>query len=259
MLTLTVAHNTVFKRRPLQSTVLSESEIQSIGKGQTFDLQSYAIEQDHVRFALHNKSFKGFNTWYAYLPHVELRKNDQVVSLKPELLSLTSLHLITHYASQSSLKPFIAPLNQGFDRFYVNTPLRIAHFLAQVLHESGEFKWLTEIHDGSDYEGRHDLGNIHPGDGKRFRGRGAIQITGRANFEQISKDLGVDYTNNPERLSNLPDAVFSAFWYWQTRGLNSLADKDDIVGVTRRINGGVNGLAERKQYLQRAKSALRVK
>jgi|SRR5690554_3461835 len=132
----------------------------------------------------------------------------------------------------------------------INTPLRLAMFFAQTHHESAGFYYTKEI--GNDayfkkYEGRKDLGNMHPGDGLRFKGRGFIQVTGRFNYTAISKDTGIDYLNNPEWLEREPDAMLSALWYWQKHKLNDLADKKDIRRVTRIINGGYNGLKDRQE------------
>ncbi len=173
-----------------------------------------------------------------------------------EFLSLDDLLKITTVAPKTRLQPFVAPLNEGFERFKVNTPLRIAHFLAQTLHESAEFLYQAEIASGVDYEGRGDLGNVKAGDGVRFKGRGLIQVTGRYNYTQISKDVGVDYLTNPGRLADLPDCVWSAFWYWNSRDLSALADRDNFDAITLRINGGYNGYDDRLKYLKRAKEIL---
>lgn len=135
------------------------------------------------------------------------------------------------------------------------TPLQKAHFLAQVAHESDGFKTATEYASGRAYEGRKDLGNTQPGDGVRFKGRGLIQITGRANYAEYSRDVYGDdrCVRDPTRLAGLPDAVLAAGWYWACKGINKLADADDVVAVTRRINGGTNGLADRREWLAKAK------
>ncbi len=175
-----------------------------------------------------------------------------------QFVTLDDLVAITLVASKGLLAKFVAPLNEGFARFEINTPLRIAHFLAQVLHESGEFQYQEELASGADYEGRDDLGNTQPGDGRRYKGRGLIQVTGRYNYQQISKDLGIDYVSNPGRLAQLPDCVNSAFWYWNSRGLSRFADGDDFETITRKINGGYNGWDDRLKYLNRAKDVLGV-
>lgn len=177
-------------------------------------------------------------------------------SAPSQLVTLDNLMAITSSAPKQRLEPFVTPLNAAFLKFSVNTPLRVCHFLAQVLHESGEFLYQEETASGAEYEGREDLGNTQPGDGENFKGRGLIQVTGRDNYAQLSHDLGVDYLNHPEQLAQLPDCIWSAFWYWNYRGLSVLADKDDFDAITYRVNGGYNGYDQRKNYLMRAKNVL---
>lgn len=132
----------------------------------------------------------------------------------------------------------------------INTHLRLAHFMAQIEHESGGFKYLTELGGKSyfeKYEGRKDLGNIQKGDGFKFRGRGYIQVTGRANYTLLSKDMRIDFVNNPDMLSQEANAMISAVWYWNKHKLNSLADLNDITKITKKINGGLNGFEDRKR------------
>jgi len=144
--------------------------------------------------------------------------------------------------------------------FEINTPDRMAAFLAQVGHESGGLHWLTEIWGPTDaqlrYEGRADLGNTEPGDGSRFKGRGLIQITGRANYQNASDALATDFIGSPELLAEPDYAVRSAMWFWQAHGLNELADAGQFDRITRIINGGQNGRAERLALWEAAKEAL---
>ncbi|WP_448561133.1 glycoside hydrolase family 19 protein [Trichothermofontia sp.] len=161
---------------------------------------------------------------------------------------------------RSRIEALTPGVNQTFEQYQINTRLRMAHFLAQVMHESGGFRWLREIWGPTDaqrrYEGRRDLGNTQPGDGKRFMGRGLIQLTGRANYAAFSKDLGIDFVANPTLVEQPPYAVIVAGWYWDRRKLNTWADRDDLEGVTYRVNGGYNGLEDRRRYLNRAKAVL---
>lgn len=159
---------------------------------------------------------------------------------------------------------FVSPFNAALARWGIDTPLRAAHFLAQVAHESGEFRWLRELWGPTAaqmaYEGRHDLGNTEPGDGERFKGRGLIQITGRTNYAKASQGLYGDgrLLDHPELLEQREGACDSAGWFWASHGLNALADEDNLLAVTKRINGGSNGLMYRSLYLGRAKQALGV-
>jgi putative chitinase len=137
---------------------------------------------------------------------------------------------------------------------------RKSAFIAQIAHESGQFNYVTEIASGSAYEGRKDLGNTIVGDGVKFKGRGLIQITGRANYGLCSTALtGSSHTfiDNPELLATPLYACLSAGWYWNSRGLNTLADMGDFMGITKRINGGTNGLASRLEFWERAKKSIK--
>ncbi len=140
--------------------------------------------------------------------------------------------------------------------YSIDMPLRQAHFLAQIGHESGSLRFTEELASGDAYEGRADLGNTQPGDGRKFKGRGLIQLTGRANYEKYGQAKGLDFTegDNCKLLSTDPQlALDVACWFWQTHGLNALSDQDDVRAVTQRINGGLNGLADREDYLLRSK------
>lgn len=147
--------------------------------------------------------------------------------------------------------------NVHFPAFGVmDNPLRLAHFMAQLAHESGGFRYMEEIASGAAYEGRKDLGNVIPGDGKRYKGRGPIQLTGRANYKRFGGICGIDFENHPE-LPALPSiGLHVALLYWRDRNLNALADKDDLEGITRKINGGLNGLTDRRVQLVKAKGLL---
>ncbi|WP_454763393.1 glycoside hydrolase family 19 protein [Cupriavidus campinensis] len=158
---------------------------------------------------------------------------------------------------------FALPLAEAAQRFDIATPARLAAWLAQVAHESGQLLYTREIWGPTPaqlrYEGRADLGNTHPGDGKRFMGRGLIQITGRKNYLLCGLGLGLDLVVMPALLEQPDAAAASAGWYWQAHNLNRFADADDFVGLTRAINGGTNGLADRQQFWARAKAALGAK
>ncbi len=140
-------------------------------------------------------------------------------------------------------------LNQYAKDYDITTDLRMCHFLAQAAHESAHFMTLEEYASGLAYEGRADLGNTQPGDGVRYKGRGIFQLTGRANYITYGKKLGLDLVNHPELASTPEVSVRVALEYWKSKNLNALADADDIMTITRRINGGTNGLDDRKAYL----------
>ena len=169
------------------------------------------------------------------------------------------LHILMPLSSEEQAAAFSAPLTAAMNVNQINTPLRMVHFLAQLGHESGSLRFTAELASGADYEGRTDLGNTQPGDGPRFKGRGLIQITGRTNYARYGKDRGQDYITglNPDLLAtdrNL--AADCSGWFWATRHLNELADGDDLLGITKRINGGTNGLEDRARRLKLAKCLL---
>ncbi len=175
-------------------------------------------------------------------------------------------------------------------KYEVNTSLRLAHFFAQIAHESGlkpidenlnySYTRLLEIFK-PDFDCNHDKilsetekkvaellvgkpkdignfvyanqngnGGVISGDGYNYRGRGFLQITGRANYKALSKDTGIDYLNNPDKLLNEADAMVSALWFWKKNKLNTYADIDNITTITKKINGGTNGLSDRRIKLE---------
>lgn len=158
---------------------------------------------------------------------------------------------------------FLDPLNSTMTEFGIVTPAQQQRFLAQLAHESGELRFTREIWGPTPaqmrYEGRADLGNTEPGDGYRYLGRGLIQITGRDNYRRCSLGLyGSEQTllDQPELLEEPTPACRSAGWYWKSRGLNAFADRGDFETLTRRINGGLNGYADRLAALSRAQQVI---
>ncbi len=127
----------------------------------------------------------------------------------------------------------------------ITDPKTMSYIMGQLAHETGNFRYMEEIASGAKYEGRRDLGNSSPGDGVKYKGRGVIQITGKANYAEFSKDTGIDIVNNPTLASQPDVAVKTALWYLKKRKLLSKAAAGDIKGLTKGINGGFNGLDDR--------------
>lgn len=169
-------------------------------------------------------------------------------------------------ARLSALAPKAKPdivtaIADDFDRVAgekgIATRLRICHFLAQAAHETDGFRTLQEYGGAAyflRYEGRADLGNTQAGDGLRYHGRGIFQLTGRANYRRFGRLLGIDLEGEPERAREPAVSLAVAIAYWKERGIDVAADADDVVAVTKLINGGRNGLAERTRYLEKAKA-----
>lgn len=158
------------------------------------------------------------------------------------------------------------PISDAMMEFSITTPARQAAFLAQVGHESGGLKYTRELWGPTPaqvrYEGRADLGNTQPGDGSKYRGRGFLQITGRANYTAAGKALHLDLIGHPEILEEPDMCALSAAWWWASHGLNAMADdtsRESFVRMTKIINGGTNGLDDRLKLWNSAKQALCVR
>lgn len=168
--------------------------------------------------------------------------------------------------SDAHLSEYYEPLQETMEKYEINTPLRVAHFLAQCGHESLDMVYMEELASGSDYEGRKDLGNIVIGDGKKFKGRGMIQLTGRGVYEKYQKYIAQnptvffhDFDENPNLLSVLPYCIDSAGWFWSIyKNINKEADQDKLIAVTKLVNGGLTGFTDRKKRLIVAKKVLGV-
>jgi putative chitinase len=171
-----------------------------------------------------------------------------------QLRSIMPLH-------PAAMADYVPILNPAMEEYGITTALREAAFLATIAHESHELEWLEEKWGPTPaqlgYEGRADLGNTQPGDGKKFKGRGPIQITGRANYAAVSKALKYDFIFNPSALATPLYAVQAACWWWKEHGCNALADIGDFRAVTKRVNGGYNGMKERQRYYDRAMLVLK--
>jgi putative chitinase len=161
----------------------------------------------------------------------------------------------------------LSGLNEAMDKYQIITRLRRAAFIAQVGHESGQFVWLKELGNNA-YLAKYDTGTLAArlgntpeadGDGQKYRGRGLIQITGHDNYLACSKGLFGDdrLLKTPELLEQPKYAALSAAWFWDSRKLNDLADISAFETITRRINGGVNGLAERVEFYNKALKVLK--
>ena len=176
-------------------------------------------------------------------------------------MPITSQQLLQILPNASQVAGVFAPvLNTAMNRYQIVGAKRIAAFLAQIGHESGQLKYMKEIWGPTKaqakYEGRADLGNTVKGDGSKYRGRGLIQITGRTNYMACGEALGLDLINHPELLEKPQHACMSAAWFWASRGLNTLADASGFSKITSRINGGQNGAADREALYARALEVL---
>jgi putative chitinase len=173
-------------------------------------------------------------------------------------ITVEQLKRIAPLGKPSLLSGFCDTLNNEGKQWGLTSPLVIMHFVAQCAHESDGFRTFEEYASGDRYDTRTDLGNTpeKDGDGRLYKGRGPIQITGKANYAAASEAIGVDYLKNPSWAAGPVNGTRIAMWYWWSRNLSRLALIDDIFGITKKINGGTNGLEARKKYLERAKRFL---
>lgn len=176
---------------------------------------------------------------------------------------MTTRELLDHIAGRktgASGDEIALGLDKYAPQYEINTHLRLAHFLAQACHETGGFRYLKEIWGPTKaqkgYEGRADLGNCRVGDGHLYRGRGVFQLTGRANYTRVGKALGLPLEVDPDLACDPQISVKIACHYWMTHEINVAADANDIVRVTKAINGGRNGLEDRKVCFVRARQVL---
>lgn len=173
------------------------------------------------------------------------------------VLTEEKLRKIATAATSRNITTYYPLLRDFMTRYAITGTLCEAAFLAQIIHESGSFAYTRELASGEAYEGRADLGNNQPGDGLRFKGRGLIQITGRNNYKQISTALGTDFVASPALLEKPDYATLSACWWWSSRGLNRLATAGEFKKITKVINGGYNGFADREKWYKKALEILK--
>ena len=203
-------------------------------------------------------------------------------------LTLEQLKAILKTDDDEKAQRYLAGLNECFNQYQINTALRVAHFMAQVCHESGNFKFTSENLNYSAkalrgvfgkyfptdemaeeyarepekiasrvYADRMGNGDEQSGEGWTYRGRGLIQLTGKDNYQNYSNSCGVDVVAEPDKVADDPTlCVGAAAWYWDSRKLNQYADEDDVKTVTKRINGGYHGLDDREEKLANAKNVL---
>lgn len=179
-------------------------------------------------------------------------------------LAIEQLRALAPQLPDSQAAELVVYLAQAMAEFDITTPQRAAAFLAQLTHETGGFRYIEELWGPSKQQLRYEppstlakkLGNDAKGDGYKYRGRGFIQLTGKSNYRAAGNALGVDLVKQPTLAAAPAIAARVAAWYWHENGLNSLADAGDYLAITKRINGGVNGLDERMKYWKKAKSIL---
>jgi predicted chitinase len=155
---------------------------------------------------------------------------------------------------RSTATAYLPHMEKAMNEFGITNVHRAWMWLAQTGHESVSLTYLEEIASGAAYEGRKDLGNTQPGDGKKYKGRGPIQITGRSNYTSAGAALKLPLVDQPHIAADPQHAFRVSAWWWKNHGLNEISDRDDVVAATKRINGGTNGLSDRQSRWGKAKA-----
>jgi len=252
---------TYLKKQPIDSSDLGENEKKEVPVGREYKVLKYSEEIDgHCLVELDY----GAGIWYLWSDHWHLpwqkssKDNGRSSVSAPESSQHQGVNLVTRqqaesvYGRKMSDKQF-NDLNSCLQRFEINTVPRIRHFLSQTAHESGGLRWMEEIASGSAYEGRPDLGNTSPGDGRKYKGAGVIQLTGRHNYQKFAdfiKDQKV--MQGHSYVAQVYPFTSAGFW-WKNNNMNALCDRGGTVKeVTKRVNGGYNGLSDRQRYYDKA-------
>ena len=252
---------TYLKKQPIDSSDLGENEKKEVPVGREYKVLKYSEEIDgHCLVELDY----GAGIWYLWSDHWHLpwqkssKDNGRSSVSAPESSQHQGVNLVTRqqaesvYGRKMSDKQF-NDLNSCLQRFEINTVPRIRHFLSQTAHESGGLRWMEEIASGSAYEGRRDLGNTSPGDGRKYKGAGVIQLTGRHNYQKFAdfiKDQKV--MQGHSYVAQVYPFTSAGFW-WKNNNMNALCDRGATVKeVTKKVNGGYNGLSDRQRYYDKA-------
>ncbi len=248
MQTITAKAETKLKKQPVDSSQLQPHEFVTVPAGKSYGVETIeAAENGHYKVVLAANS----GTFFAFNAHWDGLSNGCGNSNG-------GAQLITKQQAEAIFgNPIydqeLSDLNACLNRYQINTRDRMCHFLSQIAHESGGLRWLQELADGYDYEGRDDLGNTQPGDGPKYKGAGAIQLTGRANYQALSQAIGdPKVMDGCDYVAKTYPFTSAGFW-WHNNDMNSLCDSGaSVEQVTRCVNGGYNGLEDRQAYYEKA-------
>lgn len=232
---------TKLKVRPVNSSELTKpNETIDVPVGKTYGFDKFeSADNGHLKVTLAANS----GVYYVYPPHWDGLAPAQIVS-KQQAEALFG-NTITD--------PQLQDLNSCLVRYKITTAPRLRHFLSQIAHESGGLQYTEELADGSDYEGRDDLGNVNPGDGPKYKGAGVIQLTGRTNYQAFSNAIADPKVMDGVNYVAAKYPFTSAGFWWDNNHMNALCDSGATVEqVTLRVNGGYNGLEDRQHYYQKA-------
>jgi len=252
---------TYLKKQPIDSSQLADNEKKEVPAGKEYKVLKYSEEIDgHCLVELDY----GQGIWYIWsdhwhLPWQESSKDNSLSSVSAsESIQHQGVNLVTRQQAESVYGRKMSDqqfndLNSCLQKFEINTVPRIRHFLSQTAHESGGLQWMEEIASGSAYEGRRDLGNVSPGDGRKYKGAGVIQLTGRHNYQKFADFIRDQKVMQGHSYVAQVYPFTSAGFWWKNNNMNALCDRGGTVKqVTKKVNGGYNGLADRQRYYDKA-------
>lgn len=241
--TIKATANTYLKKQPIDSSQLGDNEKTEVPAGKDYKVIEYSEEiNGHCLVKLDYSA----GTWYIWTDHWHLswQKSSNIIVTRQQAESV--------YECKMSDKQF-NDLNSCLQRFEINTVPRIRHFLSQTAHESGGLRWMEELASGSAYEGRRNLGNTSPGDGRKYKGAGVIQLTGRHNYQKFADFIGdKNVMQGHSYVAQVYPFTSAGFW-WKNNNMNVLCDREaSVEQVTLKVNGGRNGLKDRQRYYDKA-------
>jgi predicted chitinase len=230
---------TKLKVRPVDSAQLTKpNEAINVPAGKTYGFDKVeSSDNGHMKVTLACNS----GIFHVFPPHWD--------GLVPTITQIVNKSQAENLFGNQISDVQLQDLNYCLNHYKINTPIRLRHFLSQIAHESGGLQYTQEIADGYDYEGRDDLGNVHPGDGPKYKGAGVIQLTGRANYQAFSEAIGDPRVMEGVTYVAAKYPFTSAGFWWSNNNMNALCDRGaDVCEVTLRVNGGDNGLEDREHY-----------
>ena len=258
---------TYLKKHPVESSKLSSNEKKEVPVGKEYKILKHSEEIDgHCLVELNY----GAGIWYLWSDHWDLHWEEPskvLSSIQSSAITKTtamqsrshqSHDILTRQQAQSVYGRTLTDqqfedLNDCLNRFEINTVQRVRHFLSQTGHESGGLQFMKELANGQAYNGRRDLGNTRPGDGPKYKGAGVIQLTGRSNYQAFANYIGDPKVMEGVNYVSTTYPFSSAGFFWKNKNMNALCDRGATVReVTKRVNGGYNGLADREKYYAKA-------
>lgn len=250
---ITAKVNTKLKKLPVESSQLKPEQIVIVPAGKSYGYEVIEpADNGYIKVTLAANS----GTFYAFTQHwegINLNESQNLFVAEQAVKLLINQEEAERIFGNPITKDELNDLNCCLNRYEINTPPRLCHFLSQIAHESGGLKWFKELDDGDYLEGRSDLGNTCSGDGCKYKGAGVLQLTGRNNYQAFCQAIGdAKIMQGCDYVTETYPFTSAGFW-WYSNSMNELCDRGATVEeITLRVNGGYNGLEDRQQYYEKA-------